>query len=90
VHGDNRLGGAVDSHTYEFSSVLAFIEQLVGLDPLTTRDAQADPLTGAFDFSAPPDMRKLILPLRQDCPYGTAPQFLHQDNLLPPGESPSP
>ena len=35
IHGDNRLGGAVDSHTYEFSSVLAFIEQIFGIDPLT-------------------------------------------------------
>jgi phospholipase C len=89
IHGDNRLGGAVDHHTYEFSSVLAFIEQLFGIDPLTARDAQADPLTGAFDFSRPPDMHKLILPLRQDCPYGTAPPFLHQDNLLPPTATPS-
>jgi hypothetical protein len=69
--------------------VLAFIEQLFGIDPLTARDAQADPLTGAFDFSRPPDMHKLILPLRQDCPYGTAPPFLHQDNLLPPTATPS-
>ncbi len=29
------------------------------------------PLAGAFDFSAPPDTQKLVLPIRQDCPYGT-------------------
>jgi hypothetical protein len=57
---------------------------------LTTRDAQADPLTGAFDFSRRPDMRKLILPLRQDCPYGTAPPFLNKDNLMPGTASPTP
>ena len=28
IQGGNRLGGAVDHHTYEFSSVLAFIEQI--------------------------------------------------------------
>jgi phospholipase C len=89
ARGDNRRGGAVDDHTYEFSSVLAFIEQIFGIDPLTTRDAQADPLTGAFDFSRRPDMRKLILPLRQDCPYGTAPPFLNKDNLMPATATPT-
>jgi phospholipase C len=81
VRGDNRLGGAIDHHTYEFSSVLKFIEEIFGVKPLTLRDKQADPLTGAFDFSSPPDMRKLILPLRQDCLYGTKPPFLSSDNL---------
>jgi phospholipase C len=80
VRGDNRLGGAIDHHTYEFSSVLKFIEEIFGVKPLTQRDKQADPLTGAFDFSSP-DMRKLILPLRHDCPYGTHPPFLSSDNL---------
>jgi phospholipase C len=81
IRGDNRLGGAIDHHTYEFSSVLKFIEEIFGVEPLTQRDKQADPLTGAFDFSSPPDMRKLILPLRQDCPYGTHPPFRSSDNL---------
>ena len=69
--GSNRDGGAVDDATYEFSSVLAFIERLFGLDPMTERDAQADPLSGAFDFENP-RFDKLILPLRDDCPYGTS------------------
>jgi phospholipase C len=69
--GSNSDGGAVDSTTYEFSSVLAFIEQLFGLDAMTDRDAQADPLSGAFDFDHP-NFDKLILPLRDDCPYGTS------------------
>jgi len=77
--GDNPLGGAIDSHTYEFASVLKFIEEIFGLPSLTHRDGQADPLTGAFDFSSPPDMRRLILPLRKDCPYGTSPPFLDAD-----------
>ncbi|MBA3728852.1 MAG: hypothetical protein H0W94_06600 [Actinobacteria bacterium] len=68
--GSNPDGGYVDDNVYEFSSVLAFIEDLHGLEPLTERDAQADPLSGAFDFSAQPRMEKLILPLRDDCPYG--------------------
>ena len=48
----------------------AFIE-LFGLDPMTDRDAEADPLSGAFDF-ANPNFDKLVLPLRDDCPYGTS------------------
>jgi phospholipase C len=67
--GDNPEGGSVDSTTYEFSSVLAFIEQRFGLDPMTDRDATADPLTGAFDWENP-NFDKLVLPLRNDCPYG--------------------
>jgi phospholipase C len=52
--GDNPEGGAIDSNVYEFSSVLKFIEDLHGLDPMTERDAQADPLSGAFDFTQEP------------------------------------
>jgi phospholipase C len=53
--------GYVDHTTYEFSSVLRFIEELHGLQPLTDRDAQASPLAGAFDFSQAPrlDVPKL-------------------------------
>jgi phospholipase C len=69
--GDNRDGGAVDHTTYEFSSVVAFIEQIFDLRPMTERDARADPLAGAFDFEHP-NFDRLILPLRSDCPYGTA------------------
>jgi len=69
--GDNPEGGYVDQTVYEFSSVLAFIEQLFGLDPMTERDAQASPLAGALDFENP-NFDKLMLDLRQDCPYGTS------------------
>lgn len=72
--GDNPDGGYVDETVYEFSSVLAFIERLFGLEPMTDRDADADPLSGAFDWENP-NFDKLMLDLRQDCPYGT--QFSH-------------
>ena len=67
VAGDNPDGGAIDSTVYEFSSVLRFIEELHGLEPMTDRDAQASPLAGAFDFSQPPrlDVPKLRA---RDCP----------------------
>jgi len=38
---------------------------------MTERDADADPLSGAFDFENP-SFKKLLLDLRQDCPYGTS------------------
>jgi phospholipase C len=68
--GDNPRGGFIDHTTYEFSSVLAFIEEIFDLRPMTKRDAQADPLSGAFDFESPPRLKKMVLPLRDDCPYG--------------------
>ena len=65
--GDNPDGGSIDSTEYEFSSVLRFIEELHGLEPMTDRDANADPLSGAFDFVSEPNLEKLILRTR-DCP----------------------
>jgi len=70
--GDNRLGGFVDHTTYEFSSVLHFVELLHDLSPLTERDALADPLSGALDFEHP-NFEGLILPYRTDCPYSLGP-----------------
>ena len=74
VRGDGRDGGSIDSTTYEFSSVLRFIELLHGLRSLTDRDANADPLTGAFDFEARPRTKPLIRPYRQECPNYVPPQ----------------
>jgi phospholipase C len=68
--GENPDGGYIDHTTYEFSSVLAFIEGTFGLPSLTERDARADPLSGAFDFDVPPRTEPLIFPFRPDCPYG--------------------
>jgi phospholipase C len=61
VAGDNPDGGSIDPTVYEFSSVLRFIEDLHGLQPMTNRDAQASPLAGAFDFTQKPrlDVPKL-------------------------------
>jgi len=58
----------IDHTTYEFSSVLKFIETLHGLPPLTQRDRQADDMMDAFNFQRKPDFeaRKLILKER-DC-----------------------
>jgi phospholipase C len=64
--GSNPTGGAIDHTTYEFSSVLRFIELLHHLPAMTQRDANAAPLTGALDFNQKPDLSRLILPER-DC-----------------------
>ena len=69
MDGSNKNGGSIDSTQYEASSVLRFIEDRWGLPALTPRDRRADPLTGALDFSQKPDMKKLILKERTDCPY---------------------
>ncbi len=60
--------GYIDHTTYEFSSVLKFIETLHDLPPLTARDRRAADMFGAFDFTRRPDFdaRKLILKQR-DC-----------------------
>lgn len=42
--------GFVDHTQYETVSILAFIEQRWGLQPLTDRDKKANPLQNAFDF----------------------------------------
>jgi phospholipase C len=60
--------GLVDHTTYDFASVLRFIEELHGLPPLAERDASADPLSGAFDFSIPPRLDMPTLTPRGDCP----------------------
>lgn len=69
VPGSNRKGGSIDHTTYEFSSVLRFIEDRWGLQPLTARDNRADPLGGALDFTQQPRLKPLLLPQRTDCPY---------------------
>lgn len=40
----------VDHHRYDTTSILALIERRWDLEPLTSRDAHADPLSGALDF----------------------------------------
>lgn len=58
--------GVVSHTVYEFSSVLKFIETRFGLPSLTTRDANANDLTDAFDFTQTP-LQPLILQQRT-CP----------------------
>jgi phospholipase C len=46
--------GGVDSTLYEFSSMVKLAETTFGIAPMTTRDAAANDMTNAFDFTQPP------------------------------------
>jgi phospholipase C len=46
----------VDHTLYETDSILAFIEKRWNLKPLNSRDANANPLQNAFDFTRPPNL----------------------------------
>jgi phospholipase C len=58
--------GYIDHTTYEFASVLRFIETIFDVPPMTSRDADASDMLGAFDFSQQP-LDPLVLQQR-DCP----------------------
>jgi phospholipase C len=58
--------GFVDHTTYEFSSFLRFVEVRYGLEPLSSRDAAANDMTGAFDFTQKP--LKPLLRTARTCP----------------------
>jgi phospholipase C len=58
--------GYVDHTTYEFASVLHFIETIFDVPPMTSRDANASDMLGAFDFNQQPIAP---MPLEQrNCP----------------------
>ena len=59
-------GGTVVHTTYEFSSVLKFMETVFDLPSLNTRDTSANDMLDAFDFSQQP-IPPLVLPQRA-CP----------------------
>jgi phospholipase C len=52
--------GRIDSTTYDFTSILRFIEDNWELQPMTARDAAANSVGTALDFSGPP--RQPVLP----------------------------
>ncbi|HEX2235143.1 MAG TPA: alkaline phosphatase family protein [Actinomycetota bacterium] len=76
--------GYVDSTTYEFSSVLKFMETVYDLDCMTKRDCRADNMLGAFDFEQDvrPKDRKLILEERscEGLPAKTAAEYERHGN----------
>ncbi|MDQ3963553.1 MAG: hypothetical protein M3277_06535 [Actinomycetota bacterium] len=60
--------GYVDDTVYEFSSVLKFIETLFDLEPLTGRDAAADPMLGALDLGRDKASERSLILKERTCP----------------------
>jgi len=56
--------GYVDHTTLDFTSYLKFIEQNWNLKPLSSRDARANSIMGAFDFSSPPRLPAIVAAAR--------------------------
>jgi phospholipase C len=61
--------GHISHTTYEFSSFLAFVERLHGLEPLTHRDREANDLFDVFDFDQEP-LEPLLLETRDETASG--------------------
>lgn len=60
--------GYVDHTTLDFTSELKFIEANWGVAPLAKRDAAANNLTSAFDFSSPPRSAAVVSESRTTTP----------------------
>ncbi len=58
--------GHIDSTTLDYTSVLKFIEDNWNLEPLASRDANANSIANAFDFSLPPREATFITFERQE------------------------
>ncbi len=59
---------SIDHHTYNFNSILRFIENWLSLPPLTRYDASSTSISGSFDFK-----QRALRPLMQatrTCPAG--------------------
>ncbi len=56
--------GYVDSTTFDFTSLLKFIEENWRLRPLADRDRKANSIASAFDFAAPPRAAEFVPPTR--------------------------
>ncbi len=52
--------GYIDNTQLDFTSFLRFIEDNWGLEPLAERDAQANSIINAFDFTQPPRPAKFL------------------------------
>ncbi len=57
--------GHIDSTLLDFTSGLKFIQENWGLEPLSTRDANANNFLTAFDFSSPP-RQAVLVPFERD------------------------
>ncbi len=68
-------------HTqYELSSVLRFMEDVFNLPSLNNRDATANSLSSAFDYSQTP-LAPLVLTPRTNCPMVNGPSIFGEQSL---------
>ena len=72
--------GYISHHTYDFTSMLTFIERRFGLSHLTARDAHADPMLDCFDFAQEPTP-PLVIPIPASLPK---PPNWESDCVYPP------
>jgi phospholipase C len=71
--------GTIDSTTYDFTSILRFIEENWSLPPLTGRDATANSIGNALDLARPPAAPKFP---SQQYPSAAAPDSFNRPLLL--------
>jgi phospholipase C len=62
--------GYIDSTQLDFTSILKFIEENWGLQPLADRDSQASNFLEAFDFNQSPRKAVFISPVRETVKAG--------------------
>jgi phospholipase C len=70
--------GYIDHHTLDFTSILRFIEENWSLRPLARRDATANSIRTAFDFSQSPRRPEFVsATLKQPSTYTRAHPYLY-------------
>jgi phospholipase C len=70
--------GFIDHNTLDFTSILRFIEENWSLPPLAQRDARANSIATAFDFSqSPRGARFVSATLKQPSTYTRAHRYLY-------------
>jgi phospholipase C len=77
--------GFVSHFTYDFTSMLKFIEERWGLPSMTERDAHADPMLDCFDFDQTP-VTTLIIPLPKTLPRPERTMYHFYQPYVPPPE----
>jgi phospholipase C len=77
--------GFVSHFTYDFTSMLKFIEVRWGLSSMTERDAHADPMLDCFDFGQAP-IPTLLIPLPKELPKPARTMYRFYQPSVPPPE----
>jgi phospholipase C len=77
--------GFVSHFTYDFTSMLKFIEVRWGLPSMTERDAHADPMLDCFDFKQAP-VSTLVIPLPKKLPEPERTMYHFYQPYIPPPE----